>query len=238
MRHTILILALALATGTTQARADMVYYNMSGTVTAADFFWAPSATPPPPPVAKGDHITWTLQYDRTTLPSASSPRSYNYTLSSPPIMNIVDQTNGITMTSYRYDPFSPSKSTLSLSNYPGSLEISTNGGDGYGYGSYETALDLSYKGSFPSLNLANLQLNSLPLNLKPYSNTLSFSYGDQILGFDFEASVNSISAPVSGVPEPGSFSLFLLGAAGLATHGIRRRLRFRLVSFLAFADAG
>lgn len=95
-------------------------------------------------------------------------------------------------------------------------------------------------GSLPSLNLANLELSNIPFELgKGSGSYLSYYYADaygQPVGFT--ATVDSISGPIPYAAEPGSLTLFLLGAAGLATHVIRRRLRFRLVSFLAVADAG
>lgn len=211
MRHSILVLAVALTAGTTQVRADMVSYTMTGTVISADLQWRPSGSPPSFPVAAGDRITWTLQYDRS-LPG--------YSTTSLTITNIVDQTTG-----YHWFPsLLPVTSTISLADgqwkdMKSIFAAGTHGGSSYE--SYMTALELGYKVSIPMSELMNVQLNSLPLNLS--ASYLQYSWGNDLAAISLVTSVDSISAPVYGAPEPGSLTLFLLGAGGLAIHGIRRR---------------
>lgn len=224
MRHPILALALAFMAGTTHARADMVYYNMTGTALDAGFQWTPSATPAPFPVAVGDRITWTLQYDRS-LPGQGDPQSSttNYNTTSPTITNIVDRKNGY----HRFPTFAPVTSTISPTNgqwkdMKSIFAVGTHGGNSYE--SYATALELGYQVSLPTAGLRNLQLNNLPLYL--YNSYLQYDWGNGIEGITLVTSVNSISSPFTAqAPEPGSLALFLLGAAGLAARGMRRSLR-------------
>jgi len=90
---------------------------------------------------------------------------------------------------------------------------------------YGADLKLNVNGPLPTLNLANLQLNQLLINTSTSSFEYSFA-ADMMPGWQqsFTASVDSISAPTYGAPEPGSLTLFLLGATGLAASSIRRRL--------------
>ncbi len=240
MRHTILVLAFALVAGSTQARADMVYYNMTGTITSVQV----SPSSPSASYAVGDHISWTLQYDRST-PLASSSEYYSgyqnlYMMKAAVITNIVDQTNG-------YHVLMPSMGG-SLELYGDSKKYWSYLSAGESYQppenlapNYDTDLFLRYKGSFPTLNLSNLQLNSVPIIFSKSDFSYFVQWADPMpgdVGYGFNASVNSISAPVYGAPEPASLTLFLFGAAGFAALGIRRRLRLRLVSFLAIATVG
>jgi hypothetical protein len=201
----------------------MVGYTITGTVENAGFQWRASATPPPFPVAVGDRITWTLQYDRS-LPGQSEPPYFTttYRTTSLTITNIVDQTNG-----YHWFPtLSPVTSTISLTDSQWKaaksiFAVGTYGGNSSE--SYNTALELDYKVSIPTSELMNLELNRLPLYL--YDSYLQYNWGeDYLAAISLVTSVDSISAPVYGSPEPGSLTLFLLGAAGFAARGVRRRL--------------
>jgi hypothetical protein len=105
----------------------------------------------------------------------------------------------------------------------------TNGGNSYE--SYNTALELDYKVSVPTAELMNLQLNRLPLY--SYDSYLQYDWGhDNIAAISLVSSVDSISAPVYGSPEPGSLTLFLLGAAGLAARSLRHRSLFHFLPCL------
>ncbi|HEY7312011.1 MAG TPA: PEP-CTERM sorting domain-containing protein [Gemmataceae bacterium] len=85
-----------------------------------------------------------------------------------------------------------------------------------GSSNYTASLHLVSKDVLPTLKLANLQLNNMPLSSGEFDYT-------NLYGFGFQAQVDSIGTRPE--PEPGSLTLFLLGAAGLAARGMRRRLR-------------
>lgn len=203
---------------TAEARAGLIEYNMTGTVTSTSSTWwaPPGHKAPPPPVATGDHIAWTLQYDPSTPASSSGPGESSYSPAGPVITNLVDQTNGIGgFTDGYYPPWS--QSALSLSSTPSSsslhAELSTHGVD---TGS-SAELDLVFNGPLPTSPLANVQLGSVPLNLS--TSFLTYDASVNIEGYSFTASVNSISAPIIHAPEPESVTLFLLGTFGLTVHG-------------------
>ena len=234
MRYTTLVLAVALVAETTEARADMIAYNMTGHITNLDYNTTGS------PIGRGDLISWRLQYDRSTPVSNSTALGRYYQLTGAVITNLVDQTTG-----YHFLP------TPTLSNAGGALALHLSGYDGplsyngpssfevwsgYAAGNplstYSSQLLLFPKSSLPTLNLASLQLNKIPF-------ALGFTFGNAPMSeFDFEkvgyttgaidvlfsAHVFSISGPVGPLPEPGSLTLVLLGAAGLAARGMRRRL--------------
>lgn len=235
MRYTILALAVALVAGTTQAHADLVTYNMSGTVTSVQTAGYSS-------FGVGDHITWTLQYNNS-IPISANDGSYS-SPTTPLITNIVDQTTGahfFVPSSSNLKPWQNPDSELGLNNYSLNKQTSYfSAGDWaihnpVGESSYMAELRLNVNGPLPTSSLANLQLNNLAVNWSTSSFSYSFAEdpmpGD--VGDNFTASVNSISAPVYGAPEPGSLTLLVLGAASIAAYGVGRRSRFRLVSFLA-----
>lgn len=233
MRYTILILAVTLTAGTTEARADMVAYNMTGTITNA---WnAPNSS-----FAVGDHISWTLQYDNSTPISTSGTAAAGswagYSSSGYMLTNIVDQTTG-----YHFPILPPSdmgSSGISLmNNNPGYRNISwgeiTAGETAMkGFGYYESSLKLLTAASLPTLDLAKFSFDKLPViwNSNPslYSGTTQFDYiyqGSNLQQIGITATVDSIPG-VHMVPEPGSLTLFLLGAAGLAVIRLRSRFGF------------
>jgi hypothetical protein len=225
MRSTILVLGVALAAGSTQARAEWVAYNLTGTITSAQ----PADTNLS--FAVGDHISWTLQYNTSSQMYSYSGTSNSGSLTTPLITNIVDRTTGASfyVPSTLYNPsfpYSVSGSRLSLSSSPpnGSPSFFEAGQSAsFGEALNNSGVLLNVNGPLPTLNLANLQLNSLPINWS----TSSFGYSDEVdLGgqLSLTASVDSISAPRYGAPEPGSLTLFLLGAAALSARGMRRRL--------------
>ena len=225
MRYITLVLAVALVAGTADARADLVFYNMTGTITS-------TISPPPytgqgAAYAVGDHISWTLYLDRSSPMTSSTSTSSSYSqptnLQLPLFSNIYDPAHGI----FNYFRTSGTVYPITLSNSPAG-----NFSAGETAGNYShIALSLAVNGSLPSLNLANLQLNNIPFLLgKGSGSYLSWqvevpnaTVGEHLIGFT--ASVDSISGPVAYAPEPASLTLFLLGAAGLAARGMRRRLR-------------
>lgn len=87
MRYSLLILAVALSAGTTKARADLIAYNMTGTITSANDGYSSFAV--------GDHISWTLQYN-TSMPMYTYATTANNAsqLYNPLITSIVDRTTG------------------------------------------------------------------------------------------------------------------------------------------------
>jgi hypothetical protein len=245
MRHTILALALVLVAGATQARAGLVTYTMTGTITSA----LPNYAENYPIYAQGDRISWTLQYN-TSMPmytyttTASNASQLNFPL----ITSIVDRTTGSSF----YVPatmYVPPYLSQAGAAAEASLNLSSGSSSSISAGQYQLGVidpeegynaDLALKvtGQLPTLNLANLQLNQLSINTSTSSFGYSFAADMMPGGQDsFTASVDSISAPKYGTPEPGSLTLFLLGASGLALRGVHRRLRFRLVSFLAFTGS-
>lgn len=231
MRHAILVLAVALTAGTTQVYAELVTYNMTGTITSAG-----SYTGQFPSFAVSDHINWTLQYNTSTPMLTYSGTSNSGSLYTPLITNIVDRTtgSGFFVLPSLYVPPTLAEAGASAG---ASLSLSSGSSSFFGAGQYATGfpgsetiynsgLQLTVNGSLPTLNLASLQLNNLPLNLATSSFGYSYAFdmmpGGQV---SFMASVDSISAPMYGAPEPGALTLFLLGAAGLAGRAMRRRLR-------------
>ncbi|HWG44080.1 MAG TPA: PEP-CTERM sorting domain-containing protein [Gemmataceae bacterium] len=223
MRHTILVLAVAFVAGSAEARADMVTYYMTGTVLQT---WHPfnSTTSA---YAVGDRMIWTVQYDRSIPPLSPLGGQYGtseYRTNGPVFSDIRDATTGS-----GFGTPSTWSSTSSLTNWwhatgdPhydwNTFKITANQTAPTwwgGFSNYTASLLLESKEVLPTLNLANLPLNNIPL----YSG--SFDYTD-LTGFGFQAQVNSIS--LHSAPEPGSLTLFLLGTAGLAARGMRRRLR-------------
>lgn len=229
VRRTILALAVALAAGTTHARADIVRYNMTGRITTGSSIG-------------GDLISWTLQYDRSTPASNSTSLGRYYPLTGAVITNLVDQTTG-----YHFLPTpTPSNGSGSLALHlrgyggvgplgyiaPSSMEVWSYYYAGHPLSTYSSYLLLYPKSSLPTLNLANLQLNKIPfaLGFTP-GNAPTSEFDFEKVGYTtgkidalFGATVFSISGPVGPLSEPGSLTLFLLGAVGLAARGMRRRL--------------
>jgi hypothetical protein len=103
---------------------------------------------------------------------------------------------------------------------------------------YSIQLYLGSKSPLPTMNLAQIQLDQLPLlfndTVTPPAN--QFFYETQLpggsqnpnapAGYYFDAVVSSLSpvASIQSVPEPGARCLFALGAVGLAVRRFRRLL--------------
>ncbi len=218
MRYAVLVLAIALAVANTQARADLVTYTMTGTIQSSQNLG----------LSAGDRISWQLQYNNSLPMNANGSSGMNYYSPTPVITNLIDRTNG----GFPFFMSSSVYSTLSLNNasatlYPNSFVAGAESTTipGYPEGILSYGLVLNNIGSLPTMNLANLQLNTLPLNLS--ASSFNYSFAEDLGPLDqqsFVASVDSISSPVYGAPEPGSLTLFLLGVAGFAARGMRRRL--------------
>lgn len=236
MRYTILALVVAHAIGVTQARADMVTYTMTGTITSVDVDSGSNH----PLLAVGDQISWTLQYDRSLARgisgNAAAPYYFNYHPLTNLITNIVDRTTG---SSLPLPPVSAASGISSLRLYtqtPGFFSATDQSATHPSWGKMYASVSLSMytKGALPSYDLSNLQLNKIPFALRSTSfggnfSHLGYDYNTNIAdshpsgSYAFDATVTSITPADYGAPEPGSLTLFLLGASGLALRGMRRR---------------
>jgi hypothetical protein len=249
-----------------QAHADLVTYTMTGTIQEVGLISPTNGSPLPPsggsfPVAMGDRISWTLQYDRSTSPSSSTSGSVvsgptnNYLPAGPLFTKLVDQTNGyqvptVAPGSFPANSLSPTQqmnpgSALSLWSYPRGASLSFTDMlpiAQKGLLPYSIQLHLASKSTVPTMNLARLQLDQLSLlfnnMVTPPAN--QFFYNGQLpggsqnanarAGYYIDAVVSSLSpaASIQSVPEPGSLTLFALGAVGFAMRRVRR----------AFGEAG
>jgi hypothetical protein len=205
----------------------MIGYNMTGTVTSTSSMSWDAGRAFPLPVALGDRITWTLQYDRSTPVSGVGPGWNSYTPNGPLITNIIDQRNA---NHWFVDPGAPAASTLKLSssalpNQPNSFSSSfhTQSSSFFVDAGYTTELNLGFNDSIATSQLANLHLDSMHLDLS--ASYLHYDASVNLQGYAFTASVNTISGPIAISPEPGSLTLFLLGTAGLALYRLHPRFR-------------
>jgi hypothetical protein len=218
-------LALVLATGAIEARADLVTYNMAGTIVSV------SSNTSGLPIHLGDRFTWTLQYDRS-LPHLNIPgEPYTYAPRSATLFNFVDQTEKLSLPS---PPSSPKNlAGLALVLNPGTNVNRGNGefttttmwSDGrtglFGAASL-TLTSYTHRLELPTGNLANFQLNSVPFEVR------SLNYGFQVPpstlpALDFYVQADPLSSHTSSTPEPGSLTLFLLGALGISARYLRAR---------------
>jgi len=75
-------------------------------------------------------------------------------------------------------------------------------------------------GPLPTLDLAHLQLDHIPIN----NGATYFTYSSGSLTSAFSAiSADVTSVTLASAPEPGSLTLFLLGAVGLVSRRLRPR---------------
>jgi hypothetical protein len=217
IRH---LIALALLAGAAvEGQADLITYNMTGTVTATNVV---NGT-----VAVGDRISWTFQYDRSATPvPATTFIGWNYFQNSPTLFNVVDQTSGTHFYSPRTNALQPSILTLSQqvprTFATAGVGSSTNWAVGtqglYAHANLDM-VDLS--GPLPTTNLASLALNSVPFDPR----WQFFDYGtgtlDMIVSDFLEVKVDPLGSPVTSAPEPSSFTLLVLGGLGLAARSLR-----------------
>lgn len=227
------LITLLLGSLAPNARADLMVYSMSGKITNAVGYLdgRPYATP----FAKGDRVTWTLQYDRSMPASNVGSGVSNYSPSGPLITNLVDLTKGMRFNLDYYPPWSQPTLTLSSSAAGSSFQAVLVS---HGIDTGESAtLNLLFKSRFSSSQLKSMQLSTLPLDRT--ASSLHYDSGSIVGGWSFAASVNSISAaPLTGVPEPGSIVLLAIGffallrfcrplRAGAFAEWIARRLSLR-----------
>jgi hypothetical protein len=153
------------------------------------------------------------------------------------ITNIVDQTTG-----YHFPTLPPSGwgagSGIELSNsnpggyrnyYFGDISIRQGAGSVSGSNTDYGASLYLLTAPLPTLNLAKFQFDGLPvvwssnppLDDPQGATHFQYAYQNGNLQLGFTATVDSIPG-AHMVPEPGSLTLFLLGAAGLAARGMRR----------------
>ncbi|HZV07375.1 MAG TPA: hypothetical protein VE999_19990 [Gemmataceae bacterium] len=170
-----------------------------------------------PPVSIGDHIAWTLHYDTNTAPNSLVSNPHEYDLNYQAVSNLVDKT-----TAYHfYAPPNVNSTRLVLENLipkGGAFWTSSGLMDTRTYQTiYWLTLDLGSADALPTLNLANLSLTAPPFT--PNDGMVTYQYK----AFSFVAVTDSIS--LATAPEPGSLTLFVLGAVG----AIASRLRPRIV---------
>ncbi len=175
-------------------------------------------------------MTWTLQYDPNTPATLNNvPLSSSYAPASPVISNLVDQTTGFHFST----PSATSlQSGLTLFNAPqggflsaGDTQMSSNQGP-----LYQALLSLlGPSNGFSTLDLSQLPLDQAGIQMTaPYGAASILSYygipaGDGGVQLSFTVQVASLSAV--STPEPGSLTLFVLGAVGLVARRIHSRLR-------------
>jgi hypothetical protein len=221
IRQLIAFLALALApwTAATPAQATLITYNMTGTITSASGGLA----------NVGDHIAWTFQYNPNMAPSGSLTSSQGlYTPTNPVITNITDLTTGTQF-------FSPSSSsetpaaflTLARGSSPtssGWVSVQSIWGSSSQIATSSLWL-INSVSNLPTTNLANLQMNNVPFNIRnfEYSYTSFSNPTAGVTNSSFTASVDPLSNP-SSTPEPGSLTLFVVGALGLCLRRLHPRL--------------
>jgi hypothetical protein len=218
-------LALVLPTGAIEARADLVTYNMAGTIVSV-----PSNTNGLP-IHVGDRFTWTLQYDRSLSHVNIPGEPFTYAPRSATLFNFVDQTANISLPSPPSNPNPTIGASLILnpgtnSNIRmGEFRTDTMWSDGR-TGPFRVAsltlTDYTHYLVLPTGNLASFQLNSVPFEVR------SLNYGYELPRstspvLDFYVQADPFSSPTSPTPEPGSLTLFLLGALGMSARYLRGR---------------
>lgn len=202
---------------------------MSGTIQGQVYATSPTEGYTSAPVATGDHLTWTLQYDpRSPLVVNKSESSiHGYTPTSPVISNLVDRTNGF---HFLAPPASSLKSGLALFNFPMVGGTFTAGDFQLGPNNiikYSTILSLIGPAQgFSTLDLAKLRLDQAGIQMTgPFGAVSQLSYfGSPTpaggVEMNFQVQVTSLSGVTT--PEPGTFTLCILGVLGLATRRIYR----------------
>lgn len=177
------------------------------------------------PLAMGDRVTWTLQYDRARSLGFTNRDSKAYFFTNSPLLtHVVDQSNG-----YQFRIPVPSfQSTIAMYASMKAFEINQETMNLRTNVVYVGGLALFSNSPLPTMDLRSLRLSDLPLELSSIIGS-QFYYGSFIeshdgpVGFsNFQAEVTSLT--LSSAPEPGSLSLFAFGAVGLSVRLLRRRL--------------
>jgi hypothetical protein len=233
---------LGFALAATKARADLVTYTLTGTVRDVTAWTLTSpVNPGVAPVAVGDRLSWTLQYDRAAPVVQSSSymtTSTNlYSPAGPLLSNLVDQTRNLTLytapagsipaNNFTWQSSKLPFSSLQVENTPSSGVFSFTDSSNNGLKSYFAGFHLVVHQPLATMNLAKIQLDQLPFDFNQ-NNAFLFSYSSTLQNgkvfYDFDALANSLSpsASIASLPEPGTLSLFALGAIGLALHRFRR----------------
>lgn len=192
------VLCLAFVLAPSSVHADLMTYTLTGTVQDvvgySDMYGAvnPGASLP---VAKGDRLIWTVQYDASTpvanLPNVSAAlvpgvtlQGSSYLPSGPLITHIVDQTNGFHVYTSRSGSFPANGLPPGMSPYSSSL-VGLSNWQKYGTSDTGSVTFLDYQPStrsrmlpyfasltlyvgqlLPTLNLAKLQLDHVPFRFK------------------------------------------------------------------------
>jgi hypothetical protein len=176
-------------------------------------------------------MTWKLQYDTNAPVRPNSVPGYDgYAPASPVISNLVDQTNGF---HFNTPPSASLQSSLVLYNAPngGFMTVGdTQLGPNHSL-LYQTSLSLLGPGSgFSTLDLAKFRLDQAGIQMTgPYYTASELTYygtssAAEGVQLNFSVQVTSLSAV--STPEPGSLTLFVLGAIGLAACRLRLVLRW------------
>jgi hypothetical protein len=209
------------------ARADLVAYDMTGTIGTV------IANAAGLPVAVGDRVAWTLQYDRS-LPSLTAGNPNVYGPTAPIILNVVDLSTS-----------TPLLSAPSGSNVKGQTLYLLAGGPHAGGGAFLTTtywsaglasatahLQLSNIASqqpLPTDDLAKLQLDKIHFDDQSFyydylqGTSLPPPPGDPGQLTSFIVQADPLTAPVSSAPEPGALTLFIVGSVGLVSRRLRAR---------------
>lgn len=215
------LLVLALAFLAPQVvRADMVTYNMTGTI------WN-LVNVGNLPVHVGDRIGWTLQYDRSLAPNSGISNPYSsivgYSSPVPPLSNFVDLT---THTALNSPPNGPPPWNFGYPSYV--LTLMTNLGPQFvaseawfsseGRYSFASFSLENNQGTLPAHDLAHLQLKGIPFAIR----SLQYGY-EQATSSAPELEFFVKADPLSSTPEPGSLLLSIVGAIGLIAGRVRSR---------------
>jgi hypothetical protein len=197
----------------------MMVYTMRGTITSTKFEGPLYEKSHPPPFAKGDRVTWMLQYDSSTPAERTGPGASRYSPSGPLIADLIDHTNAVRLPLGYYPPWSQTDLSLSNSALGSSLRavVATHGVDS----GNSTTLVLAFKSAFSGSRLTDIHINNLPLDKA--SSFFKYDSSVDVAFASFTASVDSISAPLTGVPEPGSMTLLAIGFFALLGFGRAQR---------------
>jgi hypothetical protein len=114
-----------------------------------------------------------------------------------------------------------------VENTPSSGIFSFTDSSNNGTKSYFVGSNLVVHQPLATMNLAKIRLDQLPFDFSQ-NGAFLFSYSSTLQNgkvfYDFDALANSLAAgaSIASLPEPGTLSLFALGAVGLALRRFRR----------------